>query len=176
MIQQHAVRVAHARDNFSKAAQAVAGIATRLNEVTQRIADGELRLANALAGLRSGEIHEDVGAARMAVARADIADLEQLATEVRSDAATAEQVRNAAAEALRHAEEGLAHAEREAAVQGLDERIVRLDSVLCQAIAERHRLGIEQAGGGHLQLNQSWKPSEALQRAVVYQVPPPLAN
>ncbi|MGT2429583.1 hypothetical protein ACU4HD_14145 [Cupriavidus basilensis] len=172
MIEQRATQVAQARAKFSDATQTVAGIAARLNEATQRIAEAQSRMAAALAGLRSGEIPEDVGAARMAVAKADIADLEQLATEVRSEAANAEQVRNAAAEALRHAEEGLAHAEREAVIQGLDERIARLDSVLCQAIAERHRLGIEQAGGGHQQLNRSWKPSEALHRAVVFQVPP----
>lgn len=176
MIEQNAVRVAHARAKLSDATQAVTGVALRLSEAAQRIADAQSRMAAALAGLRSGEFQEDVGAARMAVAKADIADLEQLATEVRSEAANAEQVRNAAAEALRHAEEGLARAERESVIKGLDERIARLDSMLCQAIAELHQLGIEQAGGGHQQLNRSWKPSEALHRAVVFQVPPPPAS
>jgi chromosome segregation ATPase len=172
MIEQRAIQVAHARAKLLDATRAVDDVAARLNEVNQRIVDAQARTAAALAGLRSGELQEDVGAARLAIANADIADLEELAARFHLDIAAAEQTRRVAEDALRGAEAALAQTERAAAIQGLNEIVVQLEANLCAAIGERHRLAVEQSGGGFLMLSRSWTPSQPLFAAVMAGVPP----
>lgn len=172
MIEQHAVRVAHARAQLSEAIRAADTISARHAEVHQRIATACARRDAAFAGLRSGELPEDVGAARLAIAKADIDDLEALAAGLQCEIAAAEQTRRVAEDALRGAETALAHAERATAIQGLNEVVVQLEAKLCAAIGERHRFAVEQSGGGFLMLSRSWTPSQPLFAAVTAGVPP----
>lgn len=172
MIEQHAIRVAHARARFSEAIRAAGVISARHAEVHQRIAAACARRDAAVAGLRSGELPEDVGAARLAIAKADIDDLEALATGLQPEIAAAEQTRRFAEDALRGAEAALAQTERAVAIQGLDEVVVQLEAKLCAAIGERHRLAVQQSGGGFLMLSRAWIPSKPLFDAIAAGVPP----
>ncbi|CAG9168134.1 hypothetical protein [Cupriavidus pinatubonensis] len=176
MIEQRSTQVARARAALSDAICAVDGVMSRAAELSRRIAAAQARQEAALAGLRSGELSEDIGAARLAVAKADAEDLERLAAGLQSEVAGAEQARNAAAQTVRHAEEALAHAERAATIQGLDERIAQLEAKLCAAIGERYRLGVEQAGGRFLMLGQAWSPSKTLVDAFTYGIPPAVTH
>ncbi|MGT2509768.1 hypothetical protein [Cupriavidus basilensis] len=172
MIEQRAIQVAHARAQLSEAIRAANTISARHAEVHQRIATACARRDAAFAGLRSGELPEDVGAARLAIAKADIDDLEALVAGLQCEIAAAEQTRRVAEDALLGAEAALAHTERAVAIQRLDEVVVQLEAKLCAAIGERHRLAVEQSGGGFLMLSRAWVPSKPLFDAITAGVPP----
>ncbi|MGO4416428.1 hypothetical protein AB4Z27_26010 [Cupriavidus sp. KB_39] len=174
MIEQHAVRVAHARDQLSEAIRAAGIITARRADIQQHIAAACARRDAALLGLRSGDLQENVGAARLAIAKADIDDLEQLAAGIQPEIAAVEQARRAAEDAVRAAETSLAHAERALVIQGLDKVVIQLEAKLCAAISERHRLAVEQSGGGFLMLSRTWSPSKPLFDAITAGVPPML--
>jgi hypothetical protein len=172
MIEQHALRVAHARAEHFEAMQVAAALVARDTEIHQRIEAACSRRDAAFAGLRSGDLPEVVGAARLAIAKADIEDLELLAAGIQTEFATAEQTSRLAEDALRAAESALASAEREMAIRELDEAVAQLEASLCAAIGERHRLAVEQSGGGFLMLARSWTPSNPLFDAITAGVPP----
>lgn len=96
--------------------------------------------------------------------KADINDLQALAVGLQPEAA-ADQTR-------RVAEAALAHTERAVALQALDEVLVQLEAKLCAAIGERHRLAVEQSGGGFLMLSRAWAPSKPLFDALTAGAPP----
>jgi len=133
-----------------------------------RLADAQARYDSALSDLRSGAIDEVIGAARMAVAGADAADLRVLIAETEPGVDAANRAYALASQAVSSAEQAARAAERAAVVDALDQHIAHVEGKLCEAIAERFRLGLEQDGShwGNV-LAKYWKPSEPLRCAVV---------
>jgi len=171
-IEQRAAQVARARAHLAKVTKDAEAFEARLQGVKEGISRAEKRRDEALAGLRCGDLQEDIGAARLAVAKADAVDLAGIATGIRQELANAESLRDAAAEALKSAEEWLSQGERDLMILGLDAQIMRLQDTLCRAIAERYRLGVDINGGRSMMLSQIWRPSKPLDDAVRFQVPP----
>lgn len=161
---------AAARAELEVAAKADDTAAANIATLRERAAEAANRRAEALAALRSGELSESIGGARVAVADADAADLQGLIVAAEAAAAQTARARVAAEQAVELAHRQLEHAERAEKIAALDRFIADAERKLCQAIGRRFTLGVEH--GGTRALSAHWRRSDELHRAIAYGVPP----
>jgi hypothetical protein len=166
-IAHHAHQLARARATLETASASAAKVRAEADALEDRLVDAQAKHATVLAEMRAGRLDEHVAGARMAAASADVEDLEVLIAAARPTLDEADRARDRAAQATADAERAFARAEQEAAMAELDTRIRHIEEVLCEAIAERFRLGVQHADSPYAAtLPRHWRPTEPLRRAV----------
>lgn len=171
-IERCAKALAGAQAGLAKAERDVVRLSAECGELGGRLEDARVRHANALAALRAGDLAEDIAAARMAVAQADSADLQQMIAALQPRLDQGVRARDHALEHVQRASIELERAETAIVAASLDERIKQLEATLCAAVAERYSIGVSLAPGRWLQLSTVWRPSDELRNAVQNQMPP----
>lgn len=142
-----------ALDNVTKIKTRIADREQRQRAITQQRLEGEAApdTANEFAALNG-----DIETLRNMLARADAEARALEPAEARNHLAIAE--RNADRE------------KRQAEFDALMAVAAKLDIALCNAIAQLARIGKQL---GHVQLSQSWKPSDDLRNAIHFNKAPP---
>lgn len=158
--------LAEARRNFAEADAVYQGLKAKARSIADRIQVAKAKQAAITNKLVTGTATE----ADTSEFGALSADLELLATmlteaEAAAEAKNPEFERNllSQVQALHQREQDKTKFDALAAV------CLKLDAALCEAIGEAHAFGKRL---GHMSLSQSWRPSDALHRAVTYGVPP----
>jgi chromosome segregation ATPase len=166
-------RLAMACHKATQAGQVADACGQELDALIERHDQAQARHDRALEALRSGELDENAAAARMAVARADLADLEPLIDAAHQRVEGSNQAFQQAEAAVLNAEATLTRQEREADFDAIGNQIKVLESKLLVALHDRYRLGCE-LNGKRGTLFNFWEPSPDLREAVTQMIPPPV--
>ena len=158
--------LAEARRNFAEADAVYQGLKAKARSIADRIQVAKAKQA-AITNKRVAGTATEADTAEFGALSADLELLATMLTaaETAAEAKNPEFERNllSQAETLHQREQDKTKFDALSAV------CLKLDAALCEAIGEAHAFGKRL---GHVPLSQSWRPSEALHRAVNYGVPP----
>jgi hypothetical protein len=171
MIINIANRVAEARRAESQAEIGAEEREDEFKALMERYAEAHSRHDNALQALRAGQLDEPTSAARMAVARADMMDLDVLMNAAHQRAEESKQALEAAKQAVCDAEAAFTRRTRQDDFDAIGDQIRRLESKLLGALADYFRLSCE-LNGKRGSLFGIYVPNPDLLDAVVQMIPP----
>lgn len=161
-----AENLAEARRNFAQADSAYQALKAKARSIEDRIAVARAKQAE-ITNKRVNGTATDADTAEFGALAADLELLGEMLAEAQNAAATKSPDNERSL--LSQAETMHQRAADQQKFEALQQASQKLDAALCDAIRQTHEFGKRI---GHASLSQSWRPSDALHRAISYGVPP----
>ena len=142
-----------------------------VREIEERIKAVDERIAEVRRQVQAGALTDVAAGGAYALAQADRTDLEAILADASGAFKAAAEKRQSADMRVAHARQNLTQIEGQIRFEALERHAAELDAALCKAVGELFRQGTR-ALGKPQQLSASWRPSMALNSAIINGVAP----